>query len=604
VNETQVNTDENGQAVLPFNTRTAPIQAVRLNGLPYNSPYCGDYHRVLWSVEDGCGNISTCEYLLRLEDCKQPSPVCINGLSTVVMPVGGTVTIWAKEYDASSIDDCTPSESLLFSFSGDTYQPSIEYNCNNVPAFGAELAVQVWVADEGVDHNCNGQIDWSERNKDFCTTTIVITDNDGVCGTGNIIGGEIMTHVDLAPVELTTVNLTHPTNIFPSVVTVEDGKYTFTNVAATGPYTITPERNDDHRNGVSTLDLVRIQKHLLGVEPFTSAYQYIAADANNSEGVSALDLVEIRKLILGIYAEFPNNTSWRFVDGRHEFFDLSNPWPFSESIIMESLDTGIDYLNENFMAVKVGDLNNTVVANLNQVVIRGGNDEVRLKANAKTEIRTGERFEIEVTIPAEMLGFQWTLELDGLNYIGIESDHLTSDHVGVHPASANTFAGRNGQITMSYARATLDAPVSFKLVFEATNDGRPTDMIKVSSGITEAEGYRKPGGVSAVAEDIEIVDLGIEFTNSTTGKEYALYQNEPNPFSETTVIRFDLPKTGEAMITVMDVTGKVIKVVEGSFAQGSNTIELSSKDLPATGVVYYRLDAGEFTATKKMIIIK
>ena len=61
-----------------------------------------DYHRILISVEDGCGNASTCEYLVRLEDCKKPTPVCINGLSTVVMPSNGEVTIWAKDYNASS----------------------------------------------------------------------------------------------------------------------------------------------------------------------------------------------------------------------------------------------------------------------------------------------------------------------------------------------------------------------------------------------------------------------------------------------------------------------------------------------------------------------
>ena len=69
-----------------------------------------------------------------------------------------------------------------------------------------------------------------------------------------------------------------------------------------------------HRNGVSTLDLVRIQKHLLGIEALSSPYDLIAADANNSESVSAIDLVELRKLILGIYTELPANQSWRFVD--------------------------------------------------------------------------------------------------------------------------------------------------------------------------------------------------------------------------------------------------------------------------------------------------
>jgi hypothetical protein len=509
------------------------------------------------------------------------------------MPVGGTVTIWASEYDVSSIDDCTHSDDLLFSFSGDSYQPSREWNCDNVAAFGAELSVEVWVADEGVDHNCDGQISWGERNKDYCTTTIVITDNDGVCGTGgNIIAGEVMTHADLEPVEKTTINLSHPTNIFPSVVTIEDGQYTFSNVPAEGPYTVTPNRNDDHKNGVSTLDLVRIQKHLLGIEPFTSAYEYIAADANNTAGVSAIDLVEIRKLILGIYDEFPNNSSWRFVDSKYAFDDVTNPWPFNEFITIENMESL--NIEEDFMAVKVGDLNNTVVANANQLVIRSGREEMQAAANTKAEVQAGETFEVEVIIPAELLGFQWTLDLEGLNYVGIESDHIGADNVGVH----------EGQITMSYARTSGNDAVTFKLIFEATKDGRPSDMITVTSDITEMEGYVLVPAASAADNEIEIVDLGLDFGIQSIVEEYALYQNEPNPFNGQTIIGFDLPRAMPATLTIYDATGKVVRTVDGDYSAGFNRVILNRNDLSAGGVYYYHLTASEFTASKKMIVTK
>jgi len=250
-------------ATLNFDTELATLFSIRQNGLPYNDPLdCSDYHKVLWSVEDGCGNWSHCEYLFRLEDCKQPTPVCINGLSTVVMPIGGEVTVWAKDFNASSFDDCTPAENLLYSFSGDTYEPSYTYTCDNVPAFGAQLSVDIWVADAGVDHNCNGQIEWSERNKDHCTTTIVITDNAGVCpGSGSILAGEILTPRTDA-VELVNVFLSNPDYVFPSYLTLTDGRFRFGSVPYNESYTITPARNDNHKNGVSTLDLVGIYKSI------------------------------------------------------------------------------------------------------------------------------------------------------------------------------------------------------------------------------------------------------------------------------------------------------------------------------------------------------
>jgi hypothetical protein len=57
-------------------------------------------------------------------------------------------------------------------------------------------------------------------------------------------------------------------------------------------------------------------------------------------------------------------------------------------------------------------------------------------------------------------------------------------------------------------------------------------------------------------------------------------------------------------LTVFDVTGKVLSVKEAEATKGYNTISVSSKELPAVGVLYYRLDANEYTATKKMIIIE
>ena len=60
------------------------------------------------------------------------------------------------------------------------------------------------------------------------------------------------------------IELTSPSGYNNTFMTDATGQYTFTNVPTADAYTIRPERNDDHMNGVSTLDLVRIQKHLLG----------------------------------------------------------------------------------------------------------------------------------------------------------------------------------------------------------------------------------------------------------------------------------------------------------------------------------------------------
>ena len=85
---------------------------------------------------------------------------------------------------------------------------------------------------------------------------------------------------------------------------------------------------------------------------------------------------------------------------------------------------------------------------------------------------------------------------------------------------------------------------------------------------------------------------------------FALYQNTPNPFGEQTSISFRLPSASAAQITIYDVTGKVIQVIEGDYARGLNRVEVNKDDLPQTGVLYYQLDTEAYTATKKMVVIE
>ena len=128
-----------------------------------------------------------------------------------------------------------------------------------------------------------------------------------------------------------------------------NGAYSF-RVLADSNYVITPYRNDDLLNGVTTLDLVTIQSWILGLSDFDSPYQMIAADANNSESITTLDIVVIQKAILGLETEFLNNTSWRFVDAAYNFPDPNDPWAnggFPETIALNAVasDTlGLDFV--------------------------------------------------------------------------------------------------------------------------------------------------------------------------------------------------------------------------------------------------------------------
>ncbi len=146
------------------------------------------------------------------------------------------------------------------------------------------------------------------------------------------------------------------TNKFTSHTDVS-GAYLFEQLDGYNTYFLKGYKNDDVLNGVSAIDLILIQKHLLGISPFTSLHQYIAADVNHSGTVNALDLVALQKLLLGISTEFPGNTSWRF---GYLPQDMSGDkiGNFKEIYNNEYFDPDAPFIN--FVGIKVGDLNGDV----------------------------------------------------------------------------------------------------------------------------------------------------------------------------------------------------------------------------------------------------
>lgn len=77
--------------------------------------------------------------------------------------------------------------------------------------------------------------------------------------------------------------------------------------------------DQNYLQGVTTKDIVAIQKHILAVEPLSNYYKMIAADVNKSESITASDITEIRKLILGYQEKFQKTQSWEFVDAEFGF---------------------------------------------------------------------------------------------------------------------------------------------------------------------------------------------------------------------------------------------------------------------------------------------
>ena len=85
---------------------------------------------------------------------------------------------------------------------------------------------------------------------------------------------------------------------------------------------------------------------------------------------------------------------------------------------------------------------------------------------------------------------------------------------------------------------------------------------------------------------------------------FALYPNYPNPFNPVTNIRFSLPENQKVSLGVYSVTGRLVEtLVNEDRVAGFHTIQWNASRY-ASGVYFYRLDAGVNSKTQKMILLK
>ena len=104
--------------------------------------------------------------------------------------------------------------------------------------------------------------------------------------------------------------------------------------------------------------------------------------------------------------------------------------------------------------------------------------------------------------------------------------------------------------------------------------------------------------------NISITATGVDNGISNLPKAFALYQNYPNPFNPTTIISYSVPKAGLVKIKVYDILGReVTQLVNEQKNAGTYNIEFNASKL-ATGVYFYRMQAGSFAQTKKLLLLK
>lgn len=564
-------------------TNNSPYSLVK--GADASGTYPVGVTKVTFTANDGCGNFSTCIVQVSVSDDKKPTPKCIYGLSTDLIYMGMPETmsiVPAIAFNAGSNDNCTPANKLIFSYSADTSDTKKIFTC----ADKGKVDIQVWVTD------MNG-------NQDYCVTFIEVQDNMFPCPIKKskvYIAGKVISENGQ---EIENVNVELSGGSSKDIMTKNDGAFMFPDLPMGESFEVIPEKGNDQLNGVSTIDLIKIQNHILGKQLFNSPYKIIAADMDGSKKITTADMVLLKKLILHQISEVPGQPSWKFLDKNYKFPNPMNPWQedfpvkFADNHLMEDKPT------VDFVGIKMGDVNNNAV---NKVT---GENQIRTKANVlplsyeDNTFKAGELVTLKLNMASNdhLLGLQLSLD--------VNSD--IAELIKVDPDTKNGFSDNDfnfdaitNKIHLSWIGTEEisfeEEPNIVNIQFLAKKPGNISDLIKLSDFDNIPEALTS-------SQEIKVPVLQANQPGGVIPK-FALFQNKPNPFSKNTIISFYLPEPGNAIIRIMDATGKLIYTRTEQYNDGYQELSINSNQLSGPGVYIYSIETPKHTATARMILLQ
>jgi hypothetical protein len=200
----------------------------------------------------------------------------------------------------------------------------------------------------------------------------------------------------------------------------------------------------------------------------------------------------------------------------------------------------------------------------------------------------------------------WTQPLDasyvmGADIIGPTGPGVISDNAVACGTLGNNFYILNGntgavKFTYSFGSGSTD--------YACEKVGRLNSINRFETGNgNEVVAGSRDGRIKCFSGGTYI-EVGISNISNEVPGKYSLEQNYPNPFNPQTKIKFALPKEGLVRVSVYDISGKeVAQLVNEKLSAGTYEADFNGASF-ASGTYFYKIEAGNFVETKKMILVK
>ncbi len=539
-------------------TNNSP-QARNNNGIDPSGFYPIGIYTIALSATDACNNSSQASFRVEVRDTSSQVFACRN-VERIIQPTG-IVSVNARELVGYFGNNCasTFNARVVMSRQGLDTVSSKVYTCDNLTLVGQELlkrdtlTIQVYSGNTLL-HSCSA---------------VLTIKAGGNCQNFFALKNNVRTITEEVVPNFSISLMTGGKELVKKMT--DDKGQTTINAPQGVDMMIVPFKNDDHLNGVNTLDLVQMQRHILGISKFRSPYHMIAADVNNDKKISISDIVEMRSLILGVKENFSNHTSWVAIDGDYSFASVDGALEedYPQHLELDQINKDMDL---SFVGVKIGDVDVSYTASALQKNIQQRSKAIELSLLDK-DVKIGQTFELE-------------LDLSQYNAIGAEISIALAQAELLEISGKDWISGQtaNQLKLINYNAQSLDK-VSLKL--RALQSGKISDFIEMESG----EIYTNDLGKNKVQIAWNAEDIG--------QAELKVY---PNPLHERATISIISDKEEDTAYLITDQLGKVVLKNTIHINKGQNLIELSRSSLNGNGVYFLIMKVGGEQKSTKLIV--
>ena len=524
-------------------------------------------HTVTHTASTGSGNEVSCEQIVEVQDQEDPTIVCPDD-KAVQIPLGSS-TAHVDLSLATADDNCGID------------QISNNWNSGGADASGFYPSGETSVMFTALDVNGNSA---------SCTTLISVqlVDTSLYSISGNVSSWN---NVGISDVELALSG-----GLSESHFTDVDGDYQF-EVPGSINLIISPEKDISWPTGISVVDLVMTQRHILQIETFDSPYRIIAADVNGSGSNSTIDLVIMQSIILGINNAEPNISPMVFIPADYQFSNPQNPfinnWP--ENLALQAVSG--NKADQDFVAIKRGDVSGTAFSGIRLAAA----NPLELTLDAKNHENEGQvEVVVSGSVEKSIRGYQMEFSFDpgSLNFEGVE---IKGSKMPDMRDELFHFDQENGVIrAIWYNAESVDLSNDKQLFSLRFSKSNPSISVKDHFGlITSPQSLM----IFATGPDHPKIPIVSGWRSSEGVSVPGIIDVSPNPFRDLAVVNFEMPENQPVNIRVFDAAGAVIYDTRFHAVEGLNRYDLKL-DKEASGALYLLLETSDWNQVINLIRIE